>query len=83
MAEDKELQELLHPAPFKHTAPDVYEACSISKDRAKGLTCHLQMYEKKNIKKRSEVIEFIESSLDLTKREQIVLAFKLGQNFGR
>jgi len=79
MLEDKELEELLKPIPFKHNESNFFSACGIDDKRAKGVFYVYEKLRGNTVKKRSEVIEFIENALDLTKREQLVLAFKTGQ----
>ena len=79
---DKELEELFKPTPFNHNCENFYSACGVKEDRSNGVLYFYEKLMKKKMGKRSEIIEQIENTLDLTKREQIILAFKLGQSRG-
>lgn len=72
------VDDLLKPAPFKHSESDIFVACSVDRNRTNGVLFYYKKMRKSNLKKRSSIIEFIENALDLTRREQLILAFKAG-----
>ena len=79
MDESKGLEYLLKPIPFNHGETEFFIACAINDKRGNGIKCCYNKILNLRPKKSSEVVEFIENSLDLTKREQLVLAFIMGQ----
>jgi hypothetical protein len=77
--DDKILEEILKPIPFKHEESNIFSACGIEKNRSKGVMWYLDKLSQRKKGKHSEVIEFIEQAMDLTRREQLVFAFSIGR----